>query len=107
MRSILSVFILVFSFTWTSCEPPIYCDEPITGCDGATMTLRDYEGLDGCGWVLTDGNEVYEPINLGDFNIPLHDGSTVTVDFEMAEGMVSICMVGPLIEITCIETVPN
>ena len=28
-------------------------------------TLRDYTGLDGCGWVLESGGEVLEPINPG------------------------------------------
>ena len=30
-------------------------------------TLRDYTGLDGCGWVLESGGEVLEPINLESF----------------------------------------
>ncbi|HCC64948.1 MAG TPA: hypothetical protein DEP62_07005 [Flavobacteriales bacterium] len=35
------------------------------GCSlrGGNATLRDYTGLDGCGWILESGGEVLEPIS--------------------------------------------
>ncbi|MEE2838337.1 MAG: hypothetical protein VYD51_05810 [Bacteroidota bacterium] len=46
------------------------------GCSlrGGNATLRDYTGLDGCGWVLESGGEVLEPINLESFLDAPEDG---------------------------------
>ena len=78
-----------------------YCDKPAQ-CSHS-VTLKDYTGLDGCGWVFEEGGQVYEPINLGDFNLTLQDGATYYMDYEVVTDRASACMVGPLIRITCLE----
>ena len=95
--------LVLFTFALASCQT-YYCDKP-PQCDPQTeMVLHDYTGLDGCGWVLEDSSQVYEPINLGDFNITLQEGSTVYVDYDLVTDRASACMVGPMIKIKCIES---
>lgn len=74
-------------------------DEPAPGCTNAT--LRDATGLDGCGWIieLADGSRL-EPINLEDFEVNLEDGTQVCIEYKEQADLASICMVGPIIEIT-------
>ena len=68
-------------------------------------TLRDYTGLDGCGWVLESGGEVLEPINLESFLDDPEDGMRLEVDYDVAENVFSICMVGPMVVLTSCEPV--
>ena len=68
-------------------------------------TLRDYTGLDGCGWVLESGGEVLEPINLESFLDDPEDGMRLEVEYDFAENMFSICMVGPMVVLTSCEPV--
>jgi hypothetical protein len=77
------------------------CDR--TSCENAqAATIEDYTGLDGCGLVIKLQNgEVLEPINLNDFNITPTDGMKVWVKYHEV-GMMSICMVGPTVEIDCL-----
>ena len=77
------------------------CDR--TSCENAqAATILDYTGLDGCGLVLkTQSGEVLEPTNLNDFNITPTDGMKVWVKYH-GVGMMSICMVGPTVEIDCL-----
>lgn len=99
MRLSLSLIISVIMIS-TACTS-YYCDEPVV-CEGTPMVLQNYTGLDGCGWVLTDGKHTYEPVNLGDFNIPLQEGTTVYVALDTLPDVGSICMVGPVVSITCL-----
>jgi hypothetical protein len=77
------------------------CDR--TSCENAqAATIEDYTGLDGCGLVIKLQNgEVLEPVNLNDFNITPTDGMKVWVKYHEV-GMMSICMVGPTVEIDCL-----
>ena len=77
------------------------CDR--TSCENAqAATILDYTGLDGCGLVLKlQSGEVLEPTNLNDFNITPTDGMKVWVKYHEV-GMMSICMVGPTVEIDCL-----
>jgi hypothetical protein len=77
------------------------CDR--TSCENAqAATILDYTGLDGCGLVLKlQSGEVLEPTNLNDFNITPTDGMKVWVKYH-GVGMMSICMVGPTVEIDCL-----
>ena len=77
------------------------CDR--TSCENAqAATIEDYTGLDGCGLVIKLQNgAVLEPINLNDFNITPTDGMKVWVKYHEV-GMMSICMVGPTVEIDCL-----
>ncbi|MBR9860966.1 hypothetical protein GYB22_09515 [bacterium] len=65
-------------------------------------TVVDKTGLDGCGIMidLEDGRTV-EPI-WGDFAVPAA-GSKISLAYEPAEDMASICMSGEIVNITCLE----
>lgn len=84
-----------------SCKKTYYCDEPLE-CDGELMRLEDYTGLDGCGFVFVKDNQAYEPTNLHLMDVALEEGELYYVTYDTVAGA-SICMVGPLIEIGCIE----
>ncbi len=87
-----------------------------TGCN-TEATVRDLTGLDGCGFVFELNNGIrLEPVRLmycgtpplpkevtDDplFNFQFVNGKRVKIQFEETEGA-SICMVGPLVKITCI-----
>jgi hypothetical protein len=87
-----TVLLLIFS----ACER--------TSCENAqAATIEDYTGLDGCGLVIKlQSGEVLEPINLNDFNISPTDGMKVWVKYHEV-GLMSICMVGPTVEIDCLS----
>lgn len=84
-------------------------------------TVRDLRGLDGCGFVfeLADGKKL-EPLRVfycGTPPIPKEqmqdplinfefvDGKQVKIGYELIEDQASICMVGPVVKITCIEEI--
>jgi hypothetical protein len=87
-------FLLVI---FTACER--------TSCENAqAATILDYTGLDGCGLVIKLQNgEVLEPTNLNDFNFTPTDGMKVWVKYHELQNVMSICMVGPIVEIDCLS----
>jgi hypothetical protein len=105
--------IILLAFTFFQCEndSPKDCSTP--------ATIRDLTGLDGCGWVfeLEDGTrlepvwdqgfcgfgEIGEKKSLNDFE--LVDGKPVLINYQIVENGVSICMVGPVVKITCISEI--
>lgn len=113
MRILCMLGIIAFGF--------IQCDEADTtpGQCSTPATLRNLEGLDGCGWVfeLNDGTRL-EPRRLmycGTpplpkevtedplYNFEYIDGKRVFIDYEPIADAVSICMVGDVVRITCIS----
>jgi hypothetical protein len=108
---VTSFIILVSCSDETSIEPS--CSTP--------ATVRNLTGLDGCGWVfeLTDGTRL-EPSIIGYCGTPplpkevtenplysfeFVDGKQVKIDYEVLPEAMSICMVGPIVKITCIQEV--
>lgn len=89
------LILLVSSLILSSCDR--------SSCENAqAATIEDYTGLDGCGLVIKLQNgAVLEPINLNDFNLTPTDGMKVWVKYHEV-GMMSICMVGPTVEIDCL-----
>ncbi len=85
------------------CKPP-----EDTPCEnGQVVTLKDFTGLDGCGFVLILADStVVEPTNLNAFVSTPIDGQSVSVSFHEVNTF-SICMVGPMVEIDCLEVVPE
>ncbi len=78
-----------------------------TGCaerDGNAV-LRDYTGLDGCGWVIEANGTVLEPLNLGEFLSDPEDGMDLNVVYHVETGYASICMVGYIVTLTQCEPV--
>lgn len=109
-------FVIVSSLTFTGCS-----EEDITrSCDQAVpATVRDLSGLDGCGFVfeLEDGSKL-EPFMLGYcgtpplpkevtenplYNFEWVDGKQVLIGYEVVPDAASICMVGKIVKITCLE----
>ncbi|MDA0904112.1 MAG: hypothetical protein O3B70_07225 [Bacteroidetes bacterium] len=79
-----------------------------TGCaerDGNAV-LRDYTGLDGCGWVIEANGTVLEPLNLGEFLSDPEDGMDLNVVYHVETGYASICMVGDIVTLTACELAP-
>jgi len=70
---------------------------------GVSATFRDLTGLDGCGYVLqlADGTHL-EVANLDELEVQPADGLNVRVAYSAPLNMGSICMVGPLVQVTCI-----
>jgi hypothetical protein len=80
-------------------------------------TVKNYTGLDGCGYVLelNDGR-ILEPVTMTVCGPPPHnimtldnplanfevDGKRVLIDYELIES-VSICMAGQTVKISCIS----
>ncbi|MDR4988416.1 MAG: hypothetical protein RG741_06215 [Bacteroidales bacterium] len=76
--------------------------------DGVRGMLLDYSGLDGCQWIIElESGERLEPVNLHEFSLELKDGLPVSLSYTVAEDMISICMVGKMIRISCITTDGN
>lgn len=72
------------------------------GIDTTHGILKDYTGLDGCGWVieLADGTKL-EPTNLNEFELIPTDGLPIDFTYTQFEGG-SICMVGQVVKIDMI-----
>ncbi|MDN4165805.1 hypothetical protein QWY31_09840 [Cytophagales bacterium LB-30] len=99
------------------------CEKETMGVDAQELvpaTLTDLSGLDGCGWVfeLNDGTQLEfstlmrcwtPPVSAEDTRSPFDDfvfeeGKKVWIRYEELPEAVSICMVGPVVEIKEIKT---
>jgi PKD repeat protein len=83
-----------------------YCDTVFAGivpyCS-LTGTVVDYSGLDGCGLLIElDNGEVLEPAEVVP-NFTLKNGQRVRLAYTELEDYASICMVGKIVRIDCIE----
>ena len=78
---------------------------PEEGCEnGVPSMLLDYTGLSGCSWIIQlQSGEKLEPLNLEDFDLTPADSMLVHVTYEKKPTMMSVCMVGKMVEITCIK----
>jgi hypothetical protein len=112
MKKLLYIVIILIAFT--------HCDDDDMQCT-IHATVKDLTGLDGCGFVfeLEDGSRI-EPIRPSLFcgtpplpkeitENPLYgfefiDGKRVKISFEET-GSPSICMVGLVVKVTCIEEI--
>lgn len=97
------LFILFFGFVACHEEETktsVFLDYP---CD-ETGIIRDYTGLDGCGFVieLTNG-QVLEPVSVDDSTFVFEDGKNIALSYHEETGYGSICMVGEIVHITCIS----
>lgn len=95
----LSAFFIICILAF-SCKTP----QRICSNDAVEAQLRNYSGHDGCSWVITlDKGGTIEPLNLKEFDIELKDGQKVYVTYKIEPEYHSICMVGPIVRIICIE----
>ena len=108
------LFLILLSCTNEGYSPSVPCTQ------GVEATVRDLTGLDGCGFIfeLEDGTRL-EPKRIMLFcgtpplpkevtEDPLFqfewiDGKRVKIGYDVLTDAVSICMVGSMVKITCIE----
>lgn len=89
--------VIILLFHLSSCDKCSQCKR------GELATIRDFTGLDGCGWVIVLNNgENLEPKNLHSFGLDLKDGMKIKVKYHEEWGA-SVCMMGKLVEIDCIK----
>lgn len=111
------IFLLLFVvLVFSRCN-----DDDAQQCS-TVATIKDFTGLDGCGFVLEleDGSFIQPQLLLRCGTPPVvEDAGILLVDvthFELVDGMrvkisyeetgdMSICMVGPVVKITCIREV--
>ena len=101
MKYITLLLGLTLTLGFVSCKKSHNTDDPLP-CDGELMLLKDRSGLDGCTWVFEKDSTQFEPTNLDSFDVPLRDQQLYYVEYDTINAM-SICMVGPVIEVTCLE----
>ena len=119
MKQFLSIFLLTTVSLFTACDDETFATK---SCNPGTLaTVKDLTGLDGCGFVfeLADGTRLQPEMwgfcgtpPLPDevtenplYNFQFVDGKKVRIGYEEVKGAASICMVGKIVKITCIEEV--
>lgn len=81
-------------------------DNPGPGC-GTPATIRNFKGLDGCGYLLVlDNGKRLEPADTLWGSFPKVEGKRVTISYAPATGKVSACMTGELVNLRCIQPMP-
>jgi len=69
-------------------------------------TVVDMNGLDGCGFnIRLDDGTILEPNNLDKYPQIKVSNKRIQFTYKDIEDRMSICMVGPMVEITCAEAV--
>ena len=75
-----------------------------TVCENSVPAKLIYKQIDGCSWLVQlDDGTILEPLNLKEFDIEKKDNKKIWITYEDTEGYVSICMMGPIIRITCLS----
>jgi hypothetical protein len=117
MKKVLFLSIIVFSLAACSKEE---VKKSNAACS-TLATVRDLRGLDGCGFVfeLADGKRLEPqilyycgtpplPKEVTEnplFNFEFADGKQVKIGYEILKNEASICMVGDVVKITCLEEI--
>jgi hypothetical protein len=111
-----ALYSILLFVSLTACDPDI--DKSVPCVEAVPATVRDLQGLDGCGFVfeLNDGTRL-EPLRLAFcgtpplpkeitenplYNFEFVDGKHVVIGYETQTDYGSYCMVGPVVKITCI-----
>ncbi|WP_271764786.1 hypothetical protein [Aquimarina algiphila] len=62
--------------------------------------------MDGCSWVIQlDTGEKLQAVNLFDFEIDKKNEPRISIVYKEAEAMAGICMVGKMVEISCLKVI--
>lgn len=102
-RFFLAAFVAISLF---ACSKNSNCGDTALCPGGVTATFKDLTGLDGCGYVLQLADGAYlEVVNLNELDLTPADGMEVRVKYSPQSGMASICMVGAIVRVDCIEQV--
>ncbi|KAA1244613.1 hypothetical protein [Aquimarina sp. RZ0] len=82
------------------------CTEKQACSNGAPSTLVNMLGLDGCSWIIQlETGKKLQPINLIDFEIEKKNEPRISIVYKEAEAMAGICMVGKMVEISCLKVI--
>ena len=100
----LLLLLIATTLLTTSCTKNYPCPD----CsNGELVQLIDLTGLDGCTWVFERFNGTrLEPVNLSSFSQPLVDSAFYKIEFQERTDLASNCMVGKIVELTCLEQEP-
>jgi hypothetical protein len=107
---VLSLILLSFV---TSCRPE---KASVKDCQCSTpATIKDYRGMDGCGWILElENGERLQPLFSKGWcatppipkvltdSVEWVNGKQVRINYTARPDMNNSCMVGKIVEITCI-----
>ncbi len=98
-KLLLTFFIAATALLTTGC--------PEDKCEGGVEALLvDYTGLDGCRWIIElPSGERLEPVNLHQLDFEPSDSLPVRIIYTETPDMMSICMVGKMVHINCIEAI--
>ncbi|WP_299187821.1 NigD-like N-terminal domain-containing protein [uncultured Aquimarina sp.] len=82
------------------------CTEKQTCSKGVNGTLVNMLGLDGCSWVIQlDTGEKLQPVNLINFEVKKKNEPRISIVYKEVEAMAGICMVGKMVEISCLKVI--
>jgi len=101
MKTIYFFVFAILLISFPSCEKA----NP-TGLGEVEGIVKDYTGLDGCGFIieLVNGDKL-EPAEVADTNFVFMDGQRVAVTYTELTNLSSICMVGMMVRIETIRLV--
>lgn len=109
--SLIGTYTLIFT-DGGDCASPVSNEIALTETDCSPVTaacpngvigeVEDLTGLSGCGLVINIDGQAHEPAILPD-GVQLEAGKTVRLEFVVNTDFASICMVGPIIEVSCLE----
>ncbi len=116
MNYIKISFLLLVTLTFFSCTPSKTVEaviedpveeviEPQPTCEFLGK-VTDQSALDGCKWiiVLEDGKRL-EPVSMVDKSFKFKAGQAIRLSYEKEMEMMSVCMSGMLVKVTCIEEI--
>jgi hypothetical protein len=98
-----SVYIIPFLFSILFF---VACDDDKGGVqpDVSEGIVRDYTGLDGCGYIIEmDNGEKLEPVEMTDTSFHFYDGQHVEVWYTELTDVGSFCMAGKIVRIDSIR----
>ena len=73
---------------------------------GTLATVKDNSGLDGCKFlIILDNDQRLEPLVVEDKSFEFKDGQRIRLNYEQEREMMSVCMSGMGVKVTCIEEV--
>jgi len=94
---------LIISFLAISCNKKTNSNNCSNYKFGTVVNMK---GLDGCGLnIRLDNGTILEPTNIDDFPLIKVDSQRIQFTYQEVDNMASICMVGPMVKITCAEAI--
>lgn len=99
LKKISKILMIGFMLMLLTACPNELCE------DGLKGMILDYRGLDGCKWLIRlDNGELLEPVNLNRFDLQPADSMKVVLTYTPTPDIMSICMAGKMVRITCISS---